>query len=183
MTSAERIEAALSALPNVEPTHWSIAQGIPLTESNSYVMTAAPDLAAEVIRLRAELEVFKTDLLNTENDLADKTTLYQVWQKAAMYNADKYDEAKAELADSRQQVEMLERGVIATGCNNDQLRAELAELRRWRDPVTEPPLGDDDVLVNLSGVVSISHMESGITRYWAAFAIPEGWMPLPEAGE
>jgi len=112
MTAQERIEAALAALPNAHVEEWSIHntrdfwfwdkkygvdEAKKIEESIFTLRAYSPDLAAEVLRLRAEL------------------------------------------ADSKQQVEMLERGVIAMGCSNDQLRAELAELKRWRDPVTEPP--------------------------------------------
>jgi len=110
MTAQERIEAALAALPNAHVEEWSIHntrdfwfwdkkygvdEAKKIEESIFTLRAYSPDLAAEVLRLRAEL------------------------------------------ADSKQQVEMLERGVIAMGCSNDQLRAELAELKRWRDPVAE----------------------------------------------
>lgn len=62
-----------------------------------------------------------------------------------------------------------------------RLRAELAELKRWRDPVAEPPTEEDQIVIVPNG-------GKGKLRWWSnkhgwAGDVPTGWMPLPEVEE
>ena len=112
MTAQERIEAALTALPNAHVEEWSehntrvfwywekkygMDEARKIEESIFTLRAYSPDLVAEVLRLRAELA--------REIELREQVDIYYFRQ-----------------VESRKKAE-----------------AELAELKRWRDPVTEPP--------------------------------------------
>ena len=160
MKEQERIEAALSALPDVHADEWEIAidrgwgywiakygkgEADKIRQASFVLENAAPDLAAEVLRLRAELAELRAEL--AVNDSVFQTTM-----------------------------------------------RELAELKRWRDPVAEPPKCEKNKDETVGWLVYRPRAKS--KKVMTTFNHPDWWkeyngtsaeialwIPLPEVGQ
>lgn len=165
-THKDRVEAVLSIMPKTTTGPWVSEEDRIYTREDdpwllAYIETTGPNPDADLA------------LLTAAPDLVEEILLL------------------------RAQLEKTQQRAIDNGVNNliemsrvknelNEVKAELAEMKRWRDPTTEPPKESGYYLcrrVRKHEIFYYDKEKNTWGLYMDCRRWPDGWMPLPEVGE